>query len=105
MASLSAAKTHQAPFEFLLESRIADGLEQVAERVDLITADGVLRSTRDEDDDDLGVVLADASGHPDGAAAGVQSIRDAWRAAGEGVPLPVYAETRPALAHALAFYG
>lgn len=44
-------------------------------------------------------------GHPDGAAAGVQSIRDAWRAAGEGVPLPVYAETRPALAHALAFYG
>ncbi|ANN74171.1 ribulose-bisphosphate carboxylase large subunit family protein [Bordetella bronchialis] len=44
-------------------------------------------------------------GHPDGAAAGVQSIRDAWDAARAGVPLPDFARDRPALAHALAFYG
>jgi ribulose-bisphosphate carboxylase large chain len=44
-------------------------------------------------------------GHPDGAAAGVQSIRDAWEAAAAGVPLPEFARNRPALAQALAFYG
>jgi ribulose-bisphosphate carboxylase large chain len=44
-------------------------------------------------------------GHPDGAAAGVQSIRDAWEAATAGVPLPEFARSRPALAQALAFYG
>jgi ribulose-bisphosphate carboxylase large chain len=44
-------------------------------------------------------------GHPDGPAAGVQSIRDAWEAAAAGVPLPEFARTRPALAQALAFYG
>jgi ribulose-bisphosphate carboxylase large chain len=44
-------------------------------------------------------------GHPDGAAAGVQSIRDAWEAAAAGVPLPEFARGRPALAQALAFYG
>jgi ribulose-bisphosphate carboxylase large chain len=44
-------------------------------------------------------------GHPDGAAAGVQSIRDAWDAAAAGVPLSEFARARPALAQALAFYG
>jgi ribulose-bisphosphate carboxylase large chain len=44
-------------------------------------------------------------GHPDGAAAGVQSIRDAWEAARSGVTLPVHARSHPALASALAFYG
>jgi ribulose-bisphosphate carboxylase large chain len=44
-------------------------------------------------------------GHPDGAAAGVQSIRDAWDATAAGVPLSEFARARPALAQALAFYG
>jgi ribulose-bisphosphate carboxylase large chain len=44
-------------------------------------------------------------GHPDGPAAGVQSIRDAWDAARSGVPLSTYAEGRPALASALSFFG
>ncbi|MGN6580975.1 MAG: ribulose-bisphosphate carboxylase large subunit family protein [Bordetella sp.] len=44
-------------------------------------------------------------GHPDGPAAGVRSIRDAWDAARSGVPLPQHAQTHPALAAALNFYG
>jgi len=40
--------------------------------------------------------------HPDGPAAGVASLRDAWAAAVEGVPLAQYAERHPALARALA---
>jgi ribulose-bisphosphate carboxylase large chain len=44
-------------------------------------------------------------GHPDGPAAGVQSIRDAWDAAVAGIALPEFARQRPALAQALAFYG
>ena len=44
-------------------------------------------------------------GHPDGPAAGVESIRDAWDAARSGVALPVYAQGRPALANALSFFG
>lgn len=44
-------------------------------------------------------------GHPDGVAAGVTSLRDAWQAAIEGVDLAEYARTRPALAHALAAFG
>ena len=44
-------------------------------------------------------------GHPDGPAAGVQSIRDAWDAARSGIALPTYAENRPALASALSFFG
>jgi len=44
-------------------------------------------------------------GHPDGPAAGVQSIRDAWEAATAGIALPEFARQRPALAQALAFYG
>lgn len=35
--------------------------------------------------------------HPDGPAAGVESLRDAWQAAMEGVPLDAYAQDRPAL--------
>lgn len=43
--------------------------------------------------------------HPDGIAAGVESLRQAWQAAMSGVPLPDYAKTRPALARALEAYG
>jgi ribulose-bisphosphate carboxylase large chain len=43
--------------------------------------------------------------HPDGIAAGVASLREAWEAAVAGVPLDAYAATRPALARALAFFG
>ena len=42
--------------------------------------------------------------HPDGAAAGVQSIRQAWEAAARDVPLEEYARTRDELRHALEFF-
>lgn len=41
--------------------------------------------------------------HPDGLAAGVQSLRDAWDAAIDGASLEAFAKTRPALARALAW--
>jgi ribulose-bisphosphate carboxylase large chain len=44
-------------------------------------------------------------GHPDGPAAGVQSLREAWQAAIEGVPLAAYADTHPSLRRALAAYA
>ena len=40
-------------------------------------------------------------GHPDGPAAGVESLKEAWQAALEGIPLTDYAQTHPALAGAL----
>lgn len=40
-------------------------------------------------------------GHPDGVASGVASLREAWQAAAEGLPLDSYAETHPALSRAL----
>ena len=43
--------------------------------------------------------------HPDGAAAGVASIRQAWTAVREGVPLAERAREAPELARALAFFG
>jgi ribulose-bisphosphate carboxylase large chain len=43
--------------------------------------------------------------HPDGAAAGVASIRQAWAAARAGVALADAARHAPELAHALAFFG
>lgn len=43
--------------------------------------------------------------HPDGPAAGVQSLRDAWDAAIAGIPAGNYARSHPALARALAAYG
>lgn len=43
--------------------------------------------------------------HPDGAAAGVASIRQAWTAARAGTPLPEAARHAPELARALAFFG
>jgi len=43
--------------------------------------------------------------HPDGPAAGVQSLRDAWDAAMGGVALGVHAQTHKALAAALKAYG
>jgi len=42
--------------------------------------------------------------HPDGIAAGVASLREAWEAAMAGIALDDYARTRPALAHALDFF-
>jgi ribulose-bisphosphate carboxylase large chain len=44
-------------------------------------------------------------GHPDGAAAGVMSLREAWEAAIEGIPLEDYARTHPALARAIEKFG
>jgi ribulose-bisphosphate carboxylase large chain len=44
-----------------------------------------------------GAVMA----HPDGLAAGVESLRQAWQAAMEGVPLEAYAAGRPQLRAAL----
>ena len=41
-------------------------------------------------------------GHPDGSAAGVESLREAWAAAIAGVDADIWAATRPALARALA---
>lgn len=43
-------------------------------------------------------------GHPGGVAAGVQSFRDAWQAAQEGVPLVQAAQHAPALRQALEFW-
>lgn len=43
-------------------------------------------------------------GHPDGPAAGVQSLRDAWEAAMAGIPAETHAASRPALARALDTY-
>jgi ribulose-bisphosphate carboxylase large chain len=44
-------------------------------------------------------------GHPDGIAAGVASMREAWDAAVAGVDLGEYAESRPALKRALAQFS
>jgi len=41
-------------------------------------------------------------GHPDGPGAGVDSIREAWVAARQGVPLDTHARAHPALARALS---
>ena len=43
--------------------------------------------------------------HPDGAQAGVLSLRQAWEAAGQGQDLQDKAATCPELAHALDFFG
>ena len=43
-------------------------------------------------------------GHPDGVAAGVTALRQAWEAAEAGVDLARYAKDRPALARALTFW-
>ncbi|PQV54099.1 ribulose-bisphosphate carboxylase large subunit family protein [Paraburkholderia sp. BL21I4N1] len=43
--------------------------------------------------------------HPDGPAAGVTSVRQAWAAVQAGTPLPVYAEHMPELRRALEFFG
>jgi ribulose-bisphosphate carboxylase large chain len=44
-------------------------------------------------------------GHPDGPAAGVASLREAWEAAIAGEDLVAYARTRPALAAAIGAYA
>lgn len=44
-------------------------------------------------------------GHPDGPAAGMASLREAWEAALAGIPLADYARTHPALAKALEAYS
>ncbi|HZZ13629.1 MAG TPA: ribulose-bisphosphate carboxylase large subunit family protein [Paraburkholderia sp.] len=43
--------------------------------------------------------------HPDGPAAGVMSVREAWAAVQEGTPLTRYAEHAPELRRALEFFG
>lgn len=43
--------------------------------------------------------------HPDGPAAGVQSIRQSWQAVREGQPLDDFARNAPELQRALAFFG
>ena len=43
--------------------------------------------------------------HPDGPAAGISSIRQAWVAARSGQPLESFAKQAPELARALAFFG
>jgi ribulose-bisphosphate carboxylase large chain len=43
--------------------------------------------------------------HPDGAAAGVASLRQAWDAARAGIALEDYAKDAPELQRAIAFYG
>jgi ribulose-bisphosphate carboxylase large chain len=43
-------------------------------------------------------------GHPNGVAAGVTALREAWEAAMQGVSLSDYAQTRPALKSALTFW-
>ncbi|MBL8696952.1 MAG: ribulose-bisphosphate carboxylase large subunit family protein [Alphaproteobacteria bacterium] len=44
-------------------------------------------------------------GHPDGARAGVESIREAWRAVMSGSTLAAQARSSPPLARALDFFG
>jgi ribulose-bisphosphate carboxylase large chain len=44
-------------------------------------------------------------GHPDGIAAGVSSMREAWEAAMEGVDLDTYAGSHPALQRALLHFA
>lgn len=43
--------------------------------------------------------------HPDGVAAGVTALRQAWEAAVAGVPLAIAAETSSALSHAMDAYA
>lgn len=43
--------------------------------------------------------------HPQGAAAGVTAIRQAWEAATQGIALAEYAKTHPELQGSLEFYG
>lgn len=44
-------------------------------------------------------------GHPDGTAAGVQSMREAWEAAAAGADLQAYAASRPSLRRALDHFS
>jgi ribulose-bisphosphate carboxylase large chain len=44
-------------------------------------------------------------GHPDGIAAGVSSMREAWEAAMQGADLDTYARTHPALQRALSHFA
>jgi ribulose-bisphosphate carboxylase large chain len=44
-------------------------------------------------------------GHPDGPAAGVASLKEAWEAAAQGIGVTDYAKDRPALRRALEFVG
>lgn len=43
--------------------------------------------------------------HPDGPAAGFESMKQGWEAAVHGIPLETYAENRPALRRAIEKYG
>jgi ribulose-bisphosphate carboxylase large chain len=43
-------------------------------------------------------------GHPDGPAAGMESLRESWNAAMAGTPLDDHAKAHPSLARALEAY-
>ena len=43
--------------------------------------------------------------HPDGPAAGVRAVRQAWEAAAAGIPLATHARVHPELARSLALFG
>jgi len=55
--------------------------------------------------DALFVAGGGTMGHPDGPAAGVTSIREAWEAAAQGIPLDVYARDHRALRLALETFA
>lgn len=44
-------------------------------------------------------------GHPQGVAAGVRSLHQAWEAAAQDIPLSAYAQTHPELKSALELFG
>ena len=69
-------------------ARQADGTFRALGSTDLIFAAG-------------GGIMA----HPDGPAAGVASLREAWEAAMAGIDRATHARTHPALARALETYG
>lgn len=68
---------------------------------------GTVQATWDAADSDDIMFMAGGGilAHPDGAAAGVTSIRQAWAAAADGVSVTEAASQAPELARALDFFG
>ncbi|OWJ66676.1 ribulose-bisphosphate carboxylase large subunit family protein [Inquilinus limosus] len=68
---------------------------------------GTVPATRDAagSDDLLFMAGGGILAHPDGPAAGVASIRQAWEAVAVGETLEAHAQRRPELNRALAFFG
>jgi ribulose-bisphosphate carboxylase large chain len=67
------------------------------------TAEATYAATRTVDVMHLagGGILA----HPDGAAAGFESMKQGWEAAVKGIPMAEYAKSHPELQRAIAKYG